>query len=154
MFALPWYLTWFGHSLNQYRDVVRLYDFFLASPPLMPLYVAAALVIYRSDEVFEVGCDMASIHCLLSQIPDNIPFESILKQARKLYDNYPPNKIEKDVQDRIRKEYVYSSFYSIFRKLSGLIGLLKRLFSLHFYHSIFSPNTRTRTRVRKRRKLA
>lgn len=146
MFALPWYLTWFGHSLNQYRDVVRLYDFFLASPPLMPLYVAAALVIYRSDEIFEVGCDMASIHCLLSQIPDNIPFESILKHARKLYEKYPPNKIEKEVQNRIRREYVYSSLYSIFSKLNGLLGVLKRLFNFHFYHSIFNSKARTRKR--------
>lgn len=39
LFALPWYLTWFGHSLNHYRSVVRLYDYFLASDPLMPLYL-------------------------------------------------------------------------------------------------------------------
>lgn len=104
MFVLPWYLTWFGHSLNQYRDVVRLYDFFLASPPLMPLYVAAALVLHRTAEIFEVGCDMASIHCLLSQIPDEIPFENILKKASELYKSSPPETIEKAVKDRIRKE--------------------------------------------------
>ena len=55
MFALPWYLTWFGHSLNRYKDVVRLYDYFLATAPLMPLYVATSLVIYRRDEVFAQG---------------------------------------------------------------------------------------------------
>lgn len=146
MFALPWYLTWFGHSLNQYRDVVRLYDFFLASPPLMPLYVAAALVIYRSDEIFEVGCDMASIHCLLSQIPDNVPFEQILKHAQRLYEKYPPKRVEKDVTDRIRKEYVYSSFLSIFKKLIRLIHMLKRLFNFHFYLSIFNANAKNRKR--------
>lgn len=149
MFALPWYLTWFGHSLNQYRDVVRLYDFFLATPPLMPLYVAAALVIHRCEEIFEVGCDMASIHCLLSQIPDHLPFEKILKHAQKLYQKYPPKLVEKDVADRIRREYVYANFISIFRKLTGLIGYLKRLFSYHFYHSLFNA-----TSTNKKRKLA
>ncbi|KAB0798284.1 hypothetical protein PPYR_09277 [Photinus pyralis] len=104
MFALPWYLTWFGHSLNQYRDVVRLYDYFLASPPLMPLYVTASLVIDRRQEVFDVGCDMASIHCLLSQIPDNLDFESILERASDLYKKYPPSKLEKDVKNRVQKE--------------------------------------------------
>lgn len=68
LFALPWYLTWFGHSLNQYRSVVRLYDFFLATEHLMPLYVTAAIVLYREDDVFGVECDMASIHCLLSRV--------------------------------------------------------------------------------------
>ncbi|XP_044266578.1 TBC1 domain family member 20 [Tribolium madens] len=104
MFALPWYLTWFGHSLNQYKDVVRLYDFFLATPPLMPLYVAAALVVERREEVFEQGCDMASIHCLLSQIPDNLDFEAILRRALTYYKNHPPHKLEGDVKKRVKKE--------------------------------------------------
>ncbi|KAK4878911.1 hypothetical protein RN001_007057 [Aquatica leii] len=104
MFALPWYLTWFGHSLTQYRDVVRLYDYFLASPPLMPLYVAASLVIDRRQEVFDIDCDMASIHCLLSQIPDNLDFECILQRASNIYKKYPPAKLEKDVKNRVQKE--------------------------------------------------
>ncbi|XP_022914125.1 TBC1 domain family member 20 isoform X3 [Onthophagus taurus] len=104
MFALPWFLTWFGHSLNQYKDVVRLYDFFLASPPLMPLYVAAALVIYRRKEILYEPCDMASIHCLLSQIPDNLDFEQILISAAKYYKSYPPERLEKDVKKRIQRE--------------------------------------------------
>lgn len=68
MFCLPWFLTWFGHSLNHYSDVVRLYDFFLASPPLMPLYLTAAIVHYRQDEVLAADCNMASIHCTLSNV--------------------------------------------------------------------------------------
>ncbi|XP_030755077.1 TBC1 domain family member 20 isoform X2 [Sitophilus oryzae] len=104
MFALPWFLTWFGHSLNQYKDVVRLYDYFLAAPPLMPLYVATALVIYRRNEVFAEGCDMASIHCLLSQIPNNLDFEKILVNASKYYRDYPPEKLEKMVKKRVNRE--------------------------------------------------
>lgn len=137
MFALPWYLTWFGHSLNQYRDVVRLYDFFLASPPLMPLYVAAALVLRRSEEIFEVGCDMAMVHCLLSQIPDETPFEEILKKASKLYDSYPPDKIEKSVNERIRREYVYLNYLNVIKRLTNLLHILRRLFSFHYYYSFF-----------------
>lgn len=68
LFALPWYLTWFGHSLNQYRSVVRLYDYFLASPFLLPIYVTSAIVLFRDDEIFKEDCDMASIHCLLSRV--------------------------------------------------------------------------------------
>ncbi|XP_044742359.1 TBC1 domain family member 20 isoform X2 [Chrysoperla carnea] len=104
MFALPWYLTWFGHSLNHYKDVVRLYDYFLASPPLSPLYVSAALVIERADDIFKSDCDMASVHCLLNAIPDNLPFEKILENATAYYKLYPPEEIEKDVQRRIQNE--------------------------------------------------
>ncbi|KAI5636026.1 rab-GTPase-TBC domain-containing protein [Phthorimaea operculella] len=68
MFALPWFLTWFGHSLPRYADVVRLYDYFLSAPPLFPVYVTAALVASREDDVLACDDDMASLHCLLSRV--------------------------------------------------------------------------------------
>ncbi|KAJ6633533.1 TBC1 domain family member 20, partial [Pseudolycoriella hygida] len=104
LFALPWYLTWFGHSLNSYRSVVRLYDYFLASPILLPLYVTAAIVLYREDDIFKEDCDMASMHCVLSKLPEDLPFEYLLKQADALYKKYPPDLIEKDVDEMIAKE--------------------------------------------------
>ena len=55
IFALPWLITWFGHVLPQYSDVVRLYDFFLAGPPLMPVYLATAIVLYREQEILSTG---------------------------------------------------------------------------------------------------
>lgn len=129
MFALPWYLTWFGHSLNQYKDVVRLYDFFLSTPPMMPLYVAASLVVERRDVVFEQGCDMAMIHCMLSKIPDDLDFEKILQRALIYYKNHPPKKLESDVKKRVKKEYVFDA-YSFLRKMCSL---LRSLFTLRFY---------------------
>ena len=55
IFALPWLITWFGHVLPDYGDVVRLYDFFLAQPPMMPVYMAAAIVLYREKEILATG---------------------------------------------------------------------------------------------------
>ena len=55
IFALPWLITWFGHVLPNYCDVVRLYDFFLAGPPLMPVYLAAAIVLHREQEILNTG---------------------------------------------------------------------------------------------------
>ncbi|KAG5674574.1 hypothetical protein PVAND_004528 [Polypedilum vanderplanki] len=86
LFALPWYLTWFGHSLNTYKSVVRLYDYFLASDPLLPLYVSAAIVLYREDEIFREDCDRASLHCLLSRLPEDLPFEYLLNYSQKLFE--------------------------------------------------------------------
>ena len=123
---MPWYLTWFGHSLNQYRSVVRLYDYFLASEPLLPLYVTASIVLYREEDVFREECDRASLHCLLSQVscialfihiykitsmyllifqlPDDLPFEYFLIQSDKLYEKYPPHILHKDIEIIIDRE--------------------------------------------------
>lgn len=68
LFALPWYLTWFGHSLNSYSAVVRLYDYFLASPIYSPIFVTAAIILYRAEKILLEDCDMASIHCVLSKV--------------------------------------------------------------------------------------
>lgn len=43
IFALSWLITWFGHVLANAQHVLRLYDFFLASHPLMAVYFAAAV---------------------------------------------------------------------------------------------------------------
>ncbi len=43
-FALPWILTWFSHSLHDLDTISRLFDLFLVSHPLLPLYMAAAVM--------------------------------------------------------------------------------------------------------------
>ena len=61
IFALPWLITWFGHVLPDYGDVVRLYDFFLAQPPMMPIYLAASIVIHREKEILATGINQHSM---------------------------------------------------------------------------------------------
>lgn len=135
MFALPWYLTWFGHSLNKYKDVVRLYDYFLATPPLTPLYVATSLVILRRQEILSQPCDMASIHSLLSQIPDNLDFEEILTRASSYYKKYPPEKIKHLVKKRIKREYVV---FGLFYFIQKILCFIKQLFTFRFYFVLLS----------------
>lgn len=104
IFALPWLITWFGHVLPDYNDVVRLYDFFLAQPPMMPVYLAAAIVLHRSEDVLQVECDLASVHGILARIPlESPPFELLLQKAASLYADYPPDTIEEDVQERMQR---------------------------------------------------
>ena len=104
IFALPWLITWFGHVLPDYTDVVRLYDFFLAQPPMMAVYLAAAIVLHRSEDVKRVDCDMASVHGLLSRIPlDSPPFEKLLERAANLYQSFPPEHLEDLVKERMRR---------------------------------------------------
>ena len=40
-FGLAWLITWFSHGLPDLEPAARLFDLFLASHPLMPLYAAA-----------------------------------------------------------------------------------------------------------------
>jgi len=70
----------------------------------MPLYVTAAIVSYREEDVFREECDRAQLHCLLSQLPDDLPFEYLLVHGEKLYTKYPPHDLHRDVEKIIERE--------------------------------------------------
>lgn len=104
VFCLPWLITWFAHTLSDYRHVVRLYDFFLASPDLMPMYIATAIVLQKEKELMaDSEGEVSSVFAILSKDPDNLPFEDILVKARELYEKYPPDPLTKRVEKIIAR---------------------------------------------------
>ncbi|XP_059496583.1 TBC1 domain family member 20 [Stegostoma tigrinum] len=110
IFALSWLITWYGHVLSKFRHTVRLYDFFLASHPLMPVYVAAAIVLHREEEVLKCDCDMASVHQLLSKIPQDLPYEALIIKAEELFSHHPPPELAKQAALQLRKSIAISTF--------------------------------------------
>ncbi|XP_050396764.1 TBC1 domain family member 20 [Patella vulgata] len=100
IFCLSWLITWYGHVLNDIKHIVRLYDFFIACHQLMPIYLAAAIVLYRQDEILETECEMCFIHSLLSRIPDNLPFEQLISKAGDLYLQFPPEDLASEAEFR------------------------------------------------------
>lgn len=67
-FALSWFLTWFSHTTKELADAARLFDLFLSSHPLMPLYVGAAAVLSHRAEILACDGDMPELHHLLSNL--------------------------------------------------------------------------------------
>ncbi|XP_066558281.1 TBC1 domain family member 20 [Amia ocellicauda] len=110
IFALSWLITWFGHVLSDFRHVVRLYDFFLACHPLMPIYFAAVIVLHREEEVLECECDMASVHHLLSQIPQDLPYELLISRAGDLFVQFPPSELAREATQQHSQQTAASTF--------------------------------------------
>ncbi|XP_030645047.1 TBC1 domain family member 20 isoform X2 [Chanos chanos] len=110
IFALSWLITWYGHVLSDFRHVLRLYDFFLASHPFMPIYFAAVIVLHRSEEVMSTDCDMASVHHLLSQIPQDLPYEALVTRAQNLFTQCPPTQLAQSAALQRRHSIAFSSF--------------------------------------------
>jgi hypothetical protein len=44
MFALSWVLTLFSHDLEDFSAICRIFDYVIASPPIVPVYLAAAMI--------------------------------------------------------------------------------------------------------------
>ncbi|XP_029370611.1 TBC1 domain family member 20 isoform X3 [Echeneis naucrates] len=110
IFALSWLITWYGHVLSEFRHTLRLYDFFLASHPLMPIYLAATIVLHREKDVKQTECDMAMVHHLLSRIPQDLPYELLISLSQDLFDQYPPSLLAKRAALQSRKSLSISTF--------------------------------------------
>ncbi|ELT96632.1 hypothetical protein CAPTEDRAFT_107099 [Capitella teleta] len=93
IFSLSWLMTWFSHVLNNFKDILRLYDFFLASHPYMPIYLAAATVLHRENEILACDPDEMFVHPLLAKIPDNVPWELLCSRAQNLFVLHPPQEV-------------------------------------------------------------
>ncbi|XP_063306984.1 TBC1 domain family member 20-like isoform X2 [Pelobates fuscus] len=113
IFALSWLITWYGHVLSDYHQVLRLYDFFLASHPLMPVYCAAQMVLMREQDILSVDCDMPSVHQLLSNIPKDFPFEDLVSRAHTLFHRHPPSDVVKRASLQKYKSISSTSFHSL-----------------------------------------
>ncbi|KAM9839030.1 TBC1 domain family member 20 [Aulostomus maculatus] len=110
IFALSWLITWYGHVLSEFKHTLRLYDFFLASHPVMPIYLTATIVLHREKEVKQTECDMAMVHHLLSRIPQDLPYELLIGQAQDLFNQYPPSFLAKWAALHSRKSQSISTF--------------------------------------------
>ena len=69
-FALPWLLTWFARSAPDLAAAARLFDLFAASPPVAPVYVAAAALAAHRAIILAAppDTDAAEMHALLSRL--------------------------------------------------------------------------------------
>lgn len=72
-FAIPWVISWFSREIHDTEAVKRLFDAFLVSHPLMPIYVSAAMVTHpvNRQQVLEADCEFAVVHHTLSALPQN-----------------------------------------------------------------------------------
>ncbi|XP_031846938.1 TBC1 domain family member 20 isoform X2 [Nomia melanderi] len=103
-FALAEYTTWYAHKYAENRKLLhRLFDYFLGSPPLMPLYLSTVIVAHRATEIFNTTPDMGHTHQVLCTLPDDLPFETLLIEAKVLYRQYPPESISNDVREYDQK---------------------------------------------------
>jgi len=70
IFAVPWLLTWFAHSLRDMDQILRIYDFLLSSPPQTIIYMCAALLIITKEELVNSTeeLDMPAVHQFYQKI--------------------------------------------------------------------------------------
>ena len=72
-FAISWIITWFSHDVRDTDLVKRLFDVFLVSHPLMPVYMSVAMVLHPINrmEILQAESEFSAVHTALTHLPRN-----------------------------------------------------------------------------------
>lgn len=93
-FALAATLTLYAHDIQEYKEIVRLYDFLLAHEPVIAIYLFAAIILSRKKELLEIPIDEPEmLHFTLSKLPQPLDLESYISSAMTLYQTKPPESL-------------------------------------------------------------
>ncbi|KAI5815856.1 rab-GTPase-TBC domain-containing protein, partial [Pyronema omphalodes] len=93
-FALAATLTLYAHEIQEYSNIARLFDAFLALDPVFPLYLFAQIIISRSTELFSIPEDEPEmLHSILSHLPKPLDLETWITEAIHLLKSRPPESL-------------------------------------------------------------
>lgn len=116
-FALAATLTLYAHDIQEYKDIVRLYDFLLAHKPVVAIYLFAAIILSRKKELLEIPVDEPDIlHFTLSKLPQPLDLESLISSTMTLYQTKPPETLPSRAWRAISIHSVLKTSRNIFRK--------------------------------------
>ena len=93
-FALSAVLTLYAHDIQEYSDIARLYDFILAHEPILTIYLFAALIVSRRDEVLEIEHDDSDMLLFtLQKLPQPLDLQALIDRSLEIFQIYPPEKL-------------------------------------------------------------
>lgn len=106
-FALAAALTLYAHDIEDYRDIARLYDFLLAHEPVVAIYLFAAIILSRKDELLDISIEEPEmLHFTLSKMPQPLALEELISSTMELYRQHPPESLPFRVWRRIPQSSV------------------------------------------------
>ena len=93
-YALPATLTLYAHEIEQYSDIARLFDFILAHEPVMSIYLFAATILARREQLLEIPADdQDMLFFTLQKLPQPLDLEPLITEALKMFDGFPPDRL-------------------------------------------------------------
>eukprot|EP00210_Caulerpa_lentillifera_P005148 g4920.t1 len=111
-FAISWFITWFSHDVPHFHEACRLFDFFLASHPMMPLYIGAAGMQAAKTDLLKLS-EMSEMHNALVNLKVNCysTTDEVILKAISLYHHHPPRKIVREMGMQL--QYCVSPFATL-----------------------------------------
>jgi len=95
-FGLAWVLTWHCHDAADLPTAARLFDLFLASGPLLPLYVGAAALLADRAALLALPCEAPEVHRHLTALNPLalLSADELAARALALHREHPPARLQ------------------------------------------------------------
>jgi TBC1 domain family member 20 len=101
-YAVSWFMCLFLHDVRVLDVAVRLLDLFIASHPLMPIYVGAALVMANKAEILKKSSDALDLHSTMARLrvadatatvdEQFAQTQRLIEIALQIYADHPPDR--------------------------------------------------------------
>jgi TBC1 domain family member 20 len=105
--ALAATITLYAHDITSYGQIARLFDFLIAKEAVASIYLFAAIIIGRKDELLEIPPDEPEmLHFTLSKLPTPLNLESLIDSAVRLLAEHPPHTLPGGAWSRVSKNSV------------------------------------------------
>lgn len=90
-FGISSTLTLYAHEIEEYGDIARLFDFLLAQPASVSIYLFAAVVCSRKQEILQIEPDEGDmLYAILSKLPKPLNLERLISETIELHQRHPP----------------------------------------------------------------
>ena len=89
MFSLSWVLTWLSHNITCFDSLCRVFDFCLATHPLAPIYITAAIITTQRENIMKCE-DMPEIHQYFHDLISQLDIEKICEISLQIMKDFEP----------------------------------------------------------------
>ncbi|KAL9114534.1 MAG: hypothetical protein Q9227_001615 [Pyrenula ochraceoflavens] len=118
-FALPATLTLYAHNIQEYSNIARVYDFLLSQEPVMAIYLFAAIVLSRREELLDIPADEPDVlQVTLQKLPQPLDLERLVADTTVLHSRHPPETLPSRSWQRVSSLSVLKTSRDLHRKQS------------------------------------
>lgn len=123
--VLPWIISWFSHDLQDANLSSRLFDFFIASHPLMPVYFAIAIIVNSQlkKQILNSDDDTASMYVTISSLLSKISNENGANPEDPCPSLTSTGSFSSVATEETREEQVANESYKIVDRIGGTINV-------------------------------
>ncbi|KJZ78092.1 hypothetical protein HIM_02729 [Hirsutella minnesotensis 3608] len=92
-YALAGTLTMYAHNIENYRDIVRLFDLFLTREPVFSIYIFAQIVVDRREEILDID-EPDMLQVILAKVPARMDLDALIAKSINLFQRHPPETLK------------------------------------------------------------